>query len=101
MTPPRLPLPSVMMSRKAWRSRLSAIARRNSGLSNGATSQFMTRLRLILVGFNSQNAYGAWFLTSRASGTDKPPKVMSSLPETNVRIAVDTLRMIVYSMPSR
>jgi len=31
MTPPTLPCPSVMMSMKALRSKLSAIARRRSG----------------------------------------------------------------------
>src|SRR5712671_2687353 len=101
MTPPTLPFPWVMMSRKACRSRLKAIARRSSGWSNGATSRFMTRLRLTLVGLSSQNASGAWLLTSLVSGTDRPPKVMSNLPETNVSTAVDTLRMMVYSIPSR
>ena len=101
MTPPTLPLPSVMMSMKALRSRLSAIARRSSGSSNGGLSRLMIRLRLTLVGLSSQIACGAWRAKSLVSGTDKPPKVMSNFPLTNANTAVETFLIIVYSTPSR
>ena len=45
MTPPIAPCPSAMMSTNAWRSIVSDIARRNSGLSNGGTSRLTSRLR--------------------------------------------------------
>jgi hypothetical protein len=62
------PWPSSMMSRKALRSRLSAIARRISGLSKGGTSRLTIRLRLALSGASSQTACGAWALSSFKSG---------------------------------
>ena len=44
MTPPILPLPSVMMSMKALRSSASASAERILGSLNGATSRLTIRL---------------------------------------------------------
>ncbi len=52
----------------ASRSRLSAIARRISGLSKGGTLRLMIRLRLALSGVVSQIACGAWLWTSFNSG---------------------------------
>src|SRR5438874_736357 len=99
MMPPVLPLPSVMMSMNAWRSNASAIARRSSGLLNGAGSGLISRLRPTLVGFISQIACGACSLICRSNGTVTPPKVMSSLPDTKVRIAVDMFLMIAILYP--
>src|SRR5215469_9592882 len=44
MTPPISPWPSLMMSMNALRSRLSAMARRISGLSKGGASRLMIRV---------------------------------------------------------
>ena len=54
---------------KALRSRVSAIARRSSGLSNGGSSRLTITLRWTLVGTSSQIACGAWLLTSFSIGT--------------------------------
>jgi len=96
------PFPSLMMSMNALRSKLSAIARRRSGLLKGGTSRLTIRLRLMPPGSSSQIACGAWFATSFSSGTERLyGKVISNLPATNANVAVDKFRMIVYSMPSR
>jgi hypothetical protein len=47
MTPPISPWPSLMMSIKARRSMLSAIARRISGSLKGGLSRLISRLRLM------------------------------------------------------
>ena len=46
MAPPILPSPSLRMSMKAWRSSVSASARRIFGLSNGGASRLTIRLVL-------------------------------------------------------
>ena len=87
---------------KALRSSASIIARRMSGLSKGGLSRLISRLVLTLVGTSSQIACGAWLLMSFISGTvTSVGKVMSNLPATKPRIAVERFGMIVYSMPSR
>ena len=88
---------------KALRSRLSAIARRRSGLSKGGLSRLTIRLRLTLLGASSQIACGAWLLTSFSSG------IVTLYGEGHVELAGDKGQvsrssgcvMIVYSMPSR
>jgi len=73
-----------------------------SGLSKGGLSRLAIRLRLTAIGANSQIASGIWLTTSFSSGSvPLYAKVMSNFPATNANIAVDRLRMIVYSMPSR
>jgi len=57
---------------KALRSRLSATARRSSGLSNGGFSGLRIRLRLTLVEVSTHTAVGAWLLTSSSNGTVVP-----------------------------
>ena len=83
----------------AWRSRESAIARRNSGLSNGGAVRLISRSRLLLSITTSQTACGTWLLMSFNSGI--VAKMKSSLPATKARCHVAGLAMIVYSMPSR
>jgi hypothetical protein len=56
------------MSMNALRSRLSAIARRISGLSKGGTLRLMIMFRLALRGAISQIACGAWLWMSLNSG---------------------------------
>ena len=75
---------------KAWRSRLSAIARRNSGLSNGGADRLISRSRLLLSITTSQTACGAWLLRSFSSGIVE--KMKSSLPATKARCQVAGLR---------
>jgi hypothetical protein len=72
-------------------------------LSKGGASRLTIRLLWMPPsGANSQIASGIWLLTSFKSGTVRVyGKVMSSWPEINANVAVDRLRMIVYSMPSR
>ena len=102
MAPPISPCPPLMMSIKALRSRVSVIARRKSGLSNGGLSRLMIRLRLMLPGVISQIACGIWLFTSFNSGTVRLyGKVMSNFPAMNAKVAVERLRTMVYSMPSR
>ena len=53
-------------------------------------------------GLNWQIASGDWLPMSFSSGTvTSYGKVMSSLPETKARSAVERFGMIVHSMPSR
>ena len=86
----------------AWRSKLSAIARRRSGLSKGGLSRLTIRARLRPTGPIMQLACGIWLFTSFNSGTVRLyGKAMSNFPETNAKTAVDRFLMIVYSMPSR
>src|ERR1700730_13076541 len=60
MTPPMSPCPWLMMSINALRSKLSAIARRISALSNGGASRLTIRLRLPPPGSTSPIASGGW-----------------------------------------
>ena len=88
---------------KAWRSRLSAIARRKSGLSNGGRLRLMMMWRLTPpAGATSQIAFGVWarmFFT--VSGDKVPGKDMSSLPATKASADVAGSATIWYSIPSR
>src|SRR5438105_66583 len=90
MLPPTAPCPSVRMSIKAWRSRLSAIARRNSRLSKGGLARLMIRSRLLLSMTTSQCACSAWLLMSFNSGI--PTQIRSSLPATKASMRVDPER---------
>ncbi len=102
MTPPISPCPSLMMSTKALRSMLSAIACRRLGSSKGGLSRLTIRLRLILPGLNSQIALGIWLSIFFLSATVRLyGKVMSNVPAVKANVAVDRLLMIVYSIPSR
>ena len=83
----------------AWRSRESAIAWRNSSLSNGGAARLIKRSRLLLSITTSQTACGAWLFRSFSSGIVE--KMKSSLPATKARCHVAVLPMIGYSMPSR
>ncbi len=86
----------------ALRSRLNAIARRKSALSNGGTSRLMIRFTLTLPCGSSHTAAGTWLFTSFSSGMlTVPAKVRSYFPAVNAKIAVDRFFAIVYSMPSR
>ena len=59
-------------------------------------------LVLTLIGSTTHTAFGACVLTSLSSGIDTSVgKVMSNLPATNARIAVERFGMMVNSMPSR
>ena len=50
----------------------------------------------------SHSICGAWLLISRISAIGTiPGQVRPSLPEASASIAVEALRMIVYSIPSR
>jgi hypothetical protein len=69
---------------------------------NGGLSKLISRLPWVLVGCMTQIAFGAWACTSfTSSGGSSPVKVMSNLPDTNARIEVERLGMMVNSMPSR
>jgi hypothetical protein len=86
----------------AWRSKLSAIACRRSGLSKGGLSRLTIRPRLRPTGPISHSACGIWFFMTLSSGTVRLyGKVMSNFPETAANTAVDRFLMIVYSTPSR
>ena len=56
----------------ALRSKLSAIARRKSGLSKGGTTRLMIRSRLMFIAVISQIAWGTWLCTSFSSGIVTP-----------------------------
>ena len=87
---------------KALRSSASAIARRMSRLSNGGEDELTMMLVETLIGSTTHTAFGACVLTSLSSGIDTSVgNVMSNLPETKPRIAVERLVMMVNSMPSR
>ena len=86
----------------ALRSSASAMARRMSRLSNGGEDELTMMLVLTLVGSTTQTAFGACVLTSFKSGiVTSVGKVMSNLPATKARIAVERFGMMVNSMPSR
>ena len=56
----------------------------------------------MLPGVSSQIACGSWLFAAFNSATERPyEKVMSNFPATNPNTAVERLRMIVYSIPSR
>src|SRR6266404_4191636 len=74
IAPPIAPWPSVRMSTKTLRSRLSAIARRRSALSKGGLSRLTIIVRLPLSSTSSQIACGTWLLTSFNSGIDTPER---------------------------
>ena len=83
------------------RSKLSCIARRNAGLSKGGVG-LTRRVARPFIGLTSQIACGAWLFICFTSGIDTSyGNVMSNLPATKARIAVERLGMIIYSMPSR
>jgi hypothetical protein len=100
MTPPMAPLPSVMISMNAFRSRLNAIARRRSGLSKGGVSRLISKLRLTFAETSSQIACGAALLKSFRTGI-VTPMAMSLFPAMNARFRVETSGIIGYSIPSR
>ena len=86
----------------ALRSSASASARRMSRLSNGGEDELTMMLVETLFGSTTQTAFGACVLTSLSSGIDTSVgNVMSNLPETKPRIAVERFGMMVNSMPSR
>src|SRR4051812_31505334 len=68
IAPPTASSRSTRMSRNAWRSRLSATARRTSGLSNGGAVLLTTRARLLLSMKMSETECGTCALTSCNSG---------------------------------
>jgi hypothetical protein len=73
-----------------------------SALSNGALSRLMIRFEETLIGSVTHTACGACDFTSLSSGIDTSVgNVMSNLPATKPRIAVERFGMMVYSMPSR
>ena len=91
-----------MIEMKALRSSASASARRMSRLSNGGEDELTMMLVETLFGSTTQTAFGACDFTSLSSGIDTSVgNVMSNLPETNPRIAVERFVMMVNSMPSR
>src|ERR1700716_3615594 len=72
-----------------------------SRLSKGGEDELTMMLVLTLLGSTTQTAFGACVLTSLRSGIDTSVgKVMSNWPETNPRIAVDRLGIMVNSVPS-
>ena len=86
----------------ALRSSASASAWRISGLSNGGDDELTMMLVLTLFGATTHIAVGSCALTSLSSGIDTSVgNVMSNLPATKPRIAVDRFGMMVNSMPSR
>src|SRR3954471_12921739 len=90
------------MLTNALRSSVSASARRISRLSNGGEDELTMMLVETLIGSTTHTAFGAWFLTSLSSGIDTSVgNVMSNLPATKARMAVERLVMMVNSMPSR
>ena len=102
MVPPISACPSNMIGMNALRSSASASARRISRLSNGGADELTMMLVETLFGSTTQTAFGACDLTSFSSGIDTSVgNVMSNLPETNPRIAVERFVMMVNSMPSR
>src|SRR4029078_6310154 len=102
MVPPTSAWPSNRIEMKALRSSANAIARRTSRLSNGGEDELTMMLVETLVGSTTQTALGAWDFTSFSKGiVICVGNVMSNLPATNPRIAVERLVMMVNSIPSR
>src|SRR5215510_9456710 len=91
-----------MIDIKDLRSSASAIARRMSVLSNGGSFELTMMLVETLLGATTQIASGACVFTSFSNGIDTSVgNVISNLPATKARIAVDRFGMMVNSMPSR
>ena len=85
-----------------FRSSVRAMARQISGLSKGGLSRLTIRLVFTFIGAISQIAAGSCALMSCSSGmVTSAGNVMSSLPATNARMAVEQFGMTVNSMPSR
>src|SRR4029078_3985790 len=102
MVPPTSAWPSNRIEMKALRSSANAIARRTSRLSNGGADELTMMLVETLVGSTTQTALGAWDFTSFSNGiVICVGNVMSNLPATNPRIAVERLVVMVNSIPSR
>ena len=102
IAPPMLACPSLRMSIKALRSRVSAIARRRSGLSNGGARELTIRLLLTPLGRNSQIAWGSWrSISFNKRHGHLVGNVMSIFPASKAKSAVERLGMIVHSIPSR
>src|SRR5215208_4135557 len=100
--PPTMPLPWVSVSMKALRSNVNAIARRTSGLLNGAASRLMMLLRSTLVGDMRQSSCPTCLFISFSIGTcRKYHEVMSTLLDTKASAPVATFLMSWYSMASR
>src|SRR5215469_8308589 len=91
IAPPMAPLPSVRMSTKALRSRLSAIARRRSALSKGGAERLTIIVRLPLSRTSSQIACGTWLLISFSSGIDTPngKDIKSQVPQAICELVLD------------
>src|ERR1700722_6258530 len=99
MVPPISPWPSNMIEMNALRSSASASARRMSRLSNGGEDELMMMLVETLFGSTTHTAFGACDLTSFNRGIDTSVgNVMSNLPETKPRMAVERFGMMVNSM---
>jgi hypothetical protein len=65
-------------------------------------SRLMISRRGMFHALISHSVCGAWLLISRISAIGTiPGQVRSSLPEASASIAVEVLRMTVYSIPSR
>src|SRR6266850_1074061 len=98
MVPPISPCPSNMIEMNALRSSANASARRMSMLSYGGEDELMMMLVETLFGSTTHTAFGACDLISFKSGIDTSVgNVMSNLPETKPRIAVDRFGMMVNS----
>src|SRR4051794_37974148 len=94
IVPPISPCPSVMMSMKALRSDVSAIARRISSLSKGGLSRLTIRVRLTLVGATSQIACGACSLICFSSGMDPGSLVLDDDPVDAVEVGTARLPVV-------
>src|SRR5262245_50335267 len=103
MEPPMSSLPSDRMSTNALRLSDSGLARRCSrAYLNGSFCEFTRMVDLTYIETREHTACGACDFTSLSSGmVTSVGKVMSNLPATKARIAVDRLGMMVNSMPSR
>ncbi len=66
---PMSPCPPLSTSMKALRSKVSAIARRRSGLSKGGALRLTINVLLTPLGRSSQIASGAWLRMSCNNGT--------------------------------
>ena len=85
--------PSPRMSMKDLRSKVSCIAQRSTGLSSGG-ALVTRRLARPFIGLTSQIACGARLCTCLTSGIETSyGKVISNLPATKARIAVERLAM--------
>jgi hypothetical protein len=102
IAPPIAPCPSLRMSMKARRSRVSTIARRSSGLSKSGLLRLTSICRGMFHGTIVHSALGAWSLSCFISGSDMMPcPVRSNLPAPKARIVVAGLGINLYSIASR